>query len=60
MNERPAGIQPYVPADKSMPQFTLRAAGLGVLLAMLFGAANAYVGLKTGLTVTASIPAAAA
>ncbi len=53
-----AGFEPYIPAGKDVPQFTLRAALLGVALSMLFGAANAYVGLKTSLTVTASIPAA--
>lgn len=39
-------------------EFTLRAVVLGILLTVVFGAANAYLGLKVGLTVSASIPAA--
>ncbi len=39
-------------------EFTLRAVVLGILLTVIFGAANAYLGLKVGLTVSASIPAA--
>jgi putative OPT family oligopeptide transporter len=49
---------PYVPADKRPREFTLRAVLLGLLMAILFNAANAYVGLKIGLTVSASIPSA--
>ena len=51
-------FKPYVPADKVMPEFSVTAAILGCLLAVLFGAANAYLGLRVGLTVSASIPAA--
>ena len=49
---------PYVPADQNMAEFTLKSVGLGVLLSIVFGAANAYLGLRVGLTVSASIPAA--
>ncbi len=49
---------PYVPASKSLPELTVTAIILGILLAILFGAANAYLGLLVGLTVSASIPAA--
>src|SRR5690606_40810347 len=49
---------PYVSPDKSLPELTLLACGLGILLAIVFGAANAYLGLKIGVTVPASIPAA--
>ncbi|MBO2533152.1 MAG: oligopeptide transporter, OPT family [Thermoactinomycetaceae bacterium] len=49
---------PYVSPDKSLPELTLLACGLGILLAIVFGAANAYLGLKIGMTVSASIPAA--
>ena len=49
---------PYVPADENMAEFTFKAVGLGVLLSVVFGAANAYLGLRVGLTVSASIPAA--
>jgi uncharacterized oligopeptide transporter (OPT) family protein len=51
-------ITPVIPPESNIPQFTLQAALLGIFLALLFGAANAYLGLKIGLTVTASIPAA--
>lgn len=50
--------QPYVPADTTLPELTARAVGLGIVLAVVFGAANAYLGLRVGLTVSASIPAA--
>ena len=49
---------PYVSAETDLPEFTLKAVGIGVLLAIVFGAANAYLGLRVGLTVSASIPAA--
>ncbi len=49
---------PYVAPEENMAEFTFKAVGLGVLLAIVFGAANAYLGLRVGLTVSASIPAA--
>lgn len=49
---------PYVPANKVMPEFTGLSIVLGILLSVVFGAANAYLGLKVGMTVSASIPAA--
>ena len=49
---------PYVPATTSMPELTLKAVLLGVLMAVVLGAANAYVGMKAGLTVAATFPAA--
>jgi len=49
---------PYVPAGESMKEFTLKSVALGVLFGLIFGAANAYVGLKIGITVTTSIPIA--
>ena len=51
-------LKPYIPAERTLPQFTFQAILIGVLLSLLFGAANAYLGLKIGMTVTASIPAA--
>lgn len=51
-------FKPYIPADKVMPEFTPFAIIVGSLLAIVFGAANAYLGLRVGLTVSASIPAA--
>jgi putative OPT family oligopeptide transporter len=49
---------PYIPADKVMPEFTALAIVIGIILSVIFGAANAYLGLKVGMTVSASIPAA--
>lgn len=51
---------PLVPAHRDLPEITIKALVLGIVLAMLLGAANAYIGLLVGLTVSASIPAAAA
>ncbi|MDQ3180621.1 MAG: oligopeptide transporter, OPT family [Acidobacteriota bacterium] len=50
--------QPFVPADKWLSEFTLRAVLVGSVLGILFGAASMYISLKTGLTVSASIPIA--
>lgn len=57
MNENKE-FKPFVPADKTMPELTPTSIIIGVLLACLFGAANAYLGLRVGMTVSASIPAA--
>ncbi len=51
-------FKPYVPADKITPEFTVTSVIMGILLAVIFGAANAYLGLRVGMTVSASIPAA--
>lgn len=51
-------FKPFVPADKVMPEFTVTSIILGALLAIVFGGANAYLGLRVGMTVSASIPAA--
>ncbi len=51
-------FKPYVAAESKMPEFTLRAVILGILLGLVFGVGNAYLGLKVGTTVSASIPAA--
>ena len=50
-------FKPYVPADKVVPEFTVTSVVIGILLAVLFGGANAYLGLRVGMTVSASIPA---
>lgn len=50
--------RPYVRPEQSLPELTLRAVAAGLALAVVFGAANAYLGLRVGLTVSASIPAA--
>ncbi len=49
---------PYVPASQTLPEITVKAVVLGFLLSALLAGANAYLGLKVGLTVSASIPAA--
>lgn len=52
------GFKPFIPADKVVPEMTGMSIFLGIILAVLFGAANAYLGLRVGMTVSASIPAA--
>lgn len=54
----PGEFRPYVGADESPREFTLRAVILGALFGVLFGAVSVYVGLRAGLTVSASIPIA--
>ncbi len=51
-------FKPYVPAHKVTPELTVTSIIMGILLAVIFGAANAYLGLRVGMTVSASIPAA--
>ncbi len=51
-------FKPYVAAEKITPEITVTSIFMGVLLAVIFGAANAYLGLRVGMTVSASIPAA--
>ena len=51
-------FKPYVPADKVVPEFTVTSIVIGIALAIVFGAANAYLGLLVGMTISASIPAA--
>jgi len=49
-------FKPFVPADESRPELTIRALLLGAVFGVLFGAVTVYVGLRAGLTVAASIP----
>lgn len=51
-------FKPFIPADKKLPELTVTSIITGVILAVVFGAANAYLGLRVGMTVSASIPAA--
>lgn len=51
-------FSPYVPAHRVTPELTVTSVLVGILLAVVFGAANAYLGLRVGMTVSASIPAA--
>lgn len=57
MNENKE-FQPYIPADRITPEITFTSILMGVILAVIFGAANAYLGLRVGMTISASIPAA--
>ncbi|HLR40961.1 MAG TPA: oligopeptide transporter, OPT family [Virgibacillus sp.] len=56
--ESNSGFKPYIPATERRPEFTVTAMIVGAVLAIIFGAANAYLGLIVGMTVSASIPAA--
>ena len=49
-------FKPYIPAEKILPEFTLVSVLLGAILSIVFGGANAYLGLRVGMTVSASIP----
>lgn len=51
-------FKPFVPADKIMPELSPVSIVIGIILAVIFGGANAYLGLRVGMTVSASIPAA--
>jgi putative OPT family oligopeptide transporter len=51
-------FKPYVSDDTTMKEFTFKAVFLGVIMAIVLGAANAYLGMKVGLTVAATFPAA--
>ena len=51
-------FKPYIAAEKVTPEMTVTSIIMGVILAVVFGAANAYLGLRVGMTVSASIPAA--
>ena len=56
MSEKP--FKPYVPPDTDMKEFTLRALLLGLVMSVILGAANAYLGLRAGMTIAATYPAA--
>lgn len=51
-------VDPYVPADRNVAELTLKAVAIGLVLNVLLLSANAYLGLRSGLTISASIPAA--
>ena len=55
---RPTTFQPYIPASQSPAEFTAKAIVLGALFGLIFGASTVYLGLRAGLTVSASIPIA--
>ena len=56
--EKQKEFKPYIPAEKITPELTVTSIVMGIILAVVFGAANAYLGLRVGMTVSASIPAA--
>ncbi|WP_283169767.1 OPT family oligopeptide transporter [Curtanaerobium respiraculi] len=56
--DRKPEFKPYIAPDKVLPELTATSIVLGILLAVVFGAANAYLGLRVGMTISASIPAA--
>ncbi|MBM7553826.1 OPT family oligopeptide transporter [Thalassobacillus pellis] len=56
--KKSADFEPYVPAHEKKPELTILSLLVGALLVIIFGAANAYLGLLVGMTVSASIPAA--
>ncbi len=58
MSHTPNEFQPYVPADRSMAEFTPKAVVIGAMFGVIFGASTVYLALKAGLTVSASIPIA--
>src|SRR5215467_10748523 len=56
--EAPKKFRSYVPDNTTLPEFTLRALLLGLVLTVILGAANAYLGLRAGMTIAATYPAA--
>src|SRR5437016_7874101 len=56
--DNPTKFKPYVPETMEMREFTLRAVLLGLLMTVVLGAANAYLGLRAGITIAATYPAA--
>ncbi len=51
-------FKPYIPPERTQPELSVASVIIGALLSIIFGAANAYLGLRVGMTVSASIPAA--
>lgn len=58
MDQKSSTPKPCVSSQGNTPEFTVSSITVGILLAVVFGAANAYLGLRVGMTVSASIPAA--
>jgi putative OPT family oligopeptide transporter len=54
----PTSFKPFIAPDKNVKEFTVKAIVMGCIMGCLFGAANVYLALKAGLTVSASIPIA--
>src|ERR1700676_1288052 len=58
MSEQQRRFRPFVPENLEMREFTLRALVLGLVMTVILGAANAYLGLRAGITIAATYPAA--
>ena len=56
--DAPKKFKPYVPENMQMREFTFRAVLIGLVLTGILGAANAYLGLRAGMTIAATYPAA--
>src|SRR5579871_561717 len=57
-SNNPQKFRPFVPPNMEMPEFTLRAILLGLVMTVILGAANAYLGLRAGITIAATYPSA--
>lgn len=58
MSDQKETYQPFISSSQTLPEITVKAVVLGIILSVVLGAANAYLGLFAGMTVSASIPAA--
>ena len=58
MSTQTKPFKPFVPEHVQMREFTLRAVLLGLCMTVVLGAANAYLGLRAGITIAATYPAA--
>src|ERR1041385_4454849 len=58
VSDKDKKFKPYVPEDMEMREFTWRAILLGLAMTIVLGAANAYLGLRAGITIAATYPAA--
>ncbi len=58
MEAETRAFEPYIPAERSLPELTVRALAVGALLGVFFGASSVYLALRVGLTVSASVPIA--
>src|SRR2546422_1501131 len=56
--EQERGFRPFVPESMKMAEFTWRAVLIGLVMCVVLGAANAYLGLRAGQTIAATYPAA--
>ena len=57
-DQKKSNFRPFVPSEKIVPEMTAISVLMGLILAVVFGAANAYLGIRVGMTISASVPAA--